>query len=49
MNIFRNLFANARMEIVNTRHARNHVIINGEIMDRNKIFEGFQTALAGEI
>ena len=38
MNIYRNLFANARMEIVNIRHARNHVIINGEIMDRNKIF-----------
>ena len=38
MNIFRNLFADARMEIVNIRHARNHVIINGEIMDRNKIF-----------
>ena len=35
MNIFRNLFANARMEIVKIRHARNHVIINGEIMDRN--------------
>ena len=38
MNIFRNLFANARMEIVKIRHARNHVIINGGIMDRNKVF-----------
>ena len=38
MNILRNLFANARKEIVKIRHARNHVIINGEIMDRNKIF-----------
>ena len=38
MNIYRNLFANARMEIVKIRHARNHVIINGEIMNRNKIF-----------
>ena len=42
MNILRNLFANARMEIVNIRHARNHVIINGEIMDRNKIFGALQ-------
>ena len=49
MNIFRNLFADTGIEIVKIRHARNHVIINGEIMDRNKIFEGFQTALAGEI
>ena len=38
MNILRNLFANTRKEIVKIRHARNHVIINGEIMDRNKIF-----------
>ena len=38
MNILRNLFANARKEIVKIRHARNHVIINGEIMNRNKIF-----------
>ena len=38
MNILRNLFADARKEIVKIRHARNHVIINGEIMDRNKIF-----------
>ena len=38
MNIYRNLFANARMEIVKIRHARDHVIIKGEIMDRNKIF-----------
>ena len=38
MNILRNLFADARKEIVKIRHARNHVIINGEIMNRNKIF-----------
>ena len=42
MNIFRNLFADARMEIVNIRHARNHVIINGEIMNRNMIFGALQ-------
>ena len=38
MNILRNLFANARKEIVKIRHARNHVIIGSEIMDRSKIF-----------